>query len=118
MPGVAVLAVLPFNVHNGAEPSDFEHRIRRRETGEQSELKQREGENAEAAKVPRSRRNRLHSYAGWVHPDAAGGHSDLMQQAAFGGARCQGDNAPFDPCPLPAHNTRIPGCGDGQDGVI
>ena len=66
MPGVAVLAALPFNVHNGAQPSDFEHRIRRGKTGEQRELKQREGEDAETAGTPQSRRNRLHGYAAKV----------------------------------------------------
>lgn len=67
MPGVALLAVVPFDVRDAARCSGFEHRIRRRQDGERQSLKEDDGQNAEPARIPRlSRRNQLHSYAARV----------------------------------------------------
>ena len=92
--GVAVLAVLPFDVRDGARRSGFEHRIHGRQDGERHGLKEDDGQNAEPAKIPRlSTRNKLHSYAARVFPGAARGHPNLLHQAAFGGGTSQGNRA-------------------------
>ena len=67
MPAVAVLAVFPFEVRDGARCAGFKRRIRRRQDGERHGLKEDDGQHTALAKVPRmSRRNRLHSYAARV----------------------------------------------------
>ena len=64
MPAVAVLAVFPFEVRDGARCAGFKRRIRRRQDGERHGLKEDDGQQTALAKIPRlSRRNRLHSYA-------------------------------------------------------
>ena len=94
VPGVAVLAVLPFDMRDGARRSGFERRIHRRQDGERRGLKEDDGQNAEPAKIPRlSRRNELHSYAARVFPGAARGHPDLLHQAAYRGGTSQGNRA-------------------------
>lgn len=54
---VAVLASLPLDMHDSAQPAGFQHRIRRGQGGENGELKQREGQDAEPAGIPRMRRD-------------------------------------------------------------
>ena len=67
VPAVAVLAVFPFEVRDGARCAGFKRRIRRRQDGERHGLKEDDGQQTALAKVPRmSRRNRLHSYAARV----------------------------------------------------
>ncbi len=67
MPGVAVLAVFPFEVRDGARGSGFKHRIRRRQDGERHGLKEDDDQNAEPVRIPRLlRRGQLHSYAARV----------------------------------------------------
>ena len=62
VPGVAVLAVFPFDMGDVARPSGFKQGIHRRKDGERQGLKEDDGQNAEPAKIPQlSRRNRLHS---------------------------------------------------------
>ncbi len=65
--GVAVLAVFPFEVRDGARCPCFQHRIRRRQGGERQGLEEGDGPNAEPAKAQRlSSRNQLHGYAARV----------------------------------------------------
>ncbi|WP_419948951.1 hypothetical protein [Candidatus Palauibacter sp.] len=62
VPGVAVLAVFPFDMRDVARPSGFKQGIHRRQDGERQGLREDDEQNAESAKIPRlSRRNRLHS---------------------------------------------------------
>lgn len=67
MPGVSVLAGLPFNfnVRDGVWCSGLKYRIHRRQHGERRCLKEDDGPNAEPAKIPRLLRKSA------VHSDAA-----------------------------------------------
>lgn len=53
MPCFAMVAAFSLDVHDRAQPTCFKNRIRRWHSGERGELKEREGEDAEAARVPR-----------------------------------------------------------------
>lgn len=97
MPGVALFAVLPLNVHDGARRFGFKHRIHRWQNGEHQGLKEDDGLNAEPAKIPRLlRRNPLHSYAVRVFRVPPKGTPDQVLEAAFGGGTSQvgGPSAP------------------------
>lgn len=83
-----MLAVLPFDVRDGARCSGFEHRIQRRQDGKRQGLEEDDGENAEPAKIPRlSRRDRLHSYAARVFRVPPEGAPDQCVKLRSGGKR-------------------------------
>ena len=90
--GVAVLAVFPFDVRHvraGVPGSGFKHRIRRRQDGENRRRQEDERQNAEPARIPQLRRNRLQGYAASVHAGCLHIALKIGLQAARGGRGSQ-----------------------------